>query len=81
MPEVGWSSYDSRMMTKFIGRQAALAGISGAAIGAGFHMAAKLAADEPIEPEEIVQTALETGADASVKSAAAGAIKVAAEKA
>ena len=43
-------------------------------------MAAKLAADEPIEPEEIVQTALETGADAGVKSAAAGAIKVAAEK-
>ncbi len=80
LPEVGWGSYDSRMMSKFIGRQAALAGISGAAIGAGFHMAAKFAADEPIEPEEIVQTALETGADAGIKSAAAGAIKVAAEK-
>lgn len=80
LPEVSWGSYDSRIMTKYIGRQAALAGLSGAAIGAGFHMAAKLAADEPIEPEEIVQTALETGVDAGVKSAAAGAIKVAAEK-
>lgn len=58
----------------------ALIDISGATIGAGLHMAAKFAADDPIEPEEIVQTALETGADAGIKSAAAGAIKVAAEK-
>lgn len=80
VPEVGWGSYDSRILAKFVGKQAALAGISGAAIGAGFHMAAKLAADEPIEPEEVVKTALETGADAGVKTVTAGAIKVAAEK-
>lgn len=78
--ELNWGSYDARMLAKYVGKQAALSGIQGAALAAGFHLAAKLATEEPIEAEEVVAVALETGADVGVKAAAAGAIKVAAEK-
>lgn len=75
-----WNSFDSRGLAKYVGKHAALAGVQAAAIATGFHMAAKIAADEPIEAEEVVSVALETGADAGIKSAAAGAVKVASEK-
>lgn len=79
-PELDWSAYDNRMLAKHIGCMSAAAGVYAAALSAGFHMAAKIAADEPIEAEEVVSVALETGADAGIKSAAAGAVKVASEK-
>lgn len=80
LPEQDWNMYDNRMLSKYVARQAAFAGIMGAAVGAGLHMAAKLAADEPIEAEQVVADALKTGADSGIKAAAAGAIKVASEK-
>lgn len=79
-PELDWSAYDNKVLAKNIGRMSASAGIMGAALGAGFHIASKLAADEPIESEEVVATALETGADAGIKTATTGAIKVASER-
>lgn len=79
-PEVDWSAYDSRMLAKHIGKRAAFAGLQGAAIATGFHLAAKLVVDEPIDAEEVVTTALKTGADSGIKSAVAGAVKVASER-
>lgn len=79
LPDTNWGTFDLRMLTKHIGSKAALAGVQGAAIATGFHLAARLVTDKPVEAEEVVQTALETGADAGVKAAAAGALKVAAE--
>lgn len=78
--EMNWGSYDSRMLAKFVGKQAAIAGVQGAALTVGFHLAAKVAADEPIDSEEVVAVALKSGADVGVKTVAAGAIKVAAER-
>lgn len=80
IPEASWGSYDAGTLAKVVGKGAILAGVQGAVLATGFHLAAKMAADEPIETEEVVQVALETGADAGVKAATAGAIKVAAEK-
>lgn len=78
--ELDWSSYDTGALAKFVGKGAVLAGVQGAVLATGFHLAGKVAADEPIETEEVVKVALETGADAGIKSATAGALKVAAEK-
>ena len=80
VPEQDWNLYDNRMLGKYVAGKAAFAGIMGAAMGAGFHMAAKIAADEPIEVEEVVTDALRTGADSGIKAAAAGALKVASER-
>lgn len=80
LPTSGWDSFNLRMSAKCVGQQAALGGMMGAALGTGFHLLGKVVADEPIETEEVVKTALDTGVDAGVKSAAAGALKIAAEK-
>lgn len=79
-PELDWNAYDSQMLAKYVGKRAAIAGLQGAAIATGFHLAAKLVADEPIDAEEVVTTALKTGADSGIKSVAAGAVKVASER-
>lgn len=79
-PELDWGSYDSRMLAKSVGKQAFISGVQGATLAVGFQMVSKLASDEPIESEEVVAAALRTGADAGIKTAAAGAMKVASEK-
>ena len=78
--ELDWESFDNQMLTKYVGRQAMMAGVQGAALGAGFSLVEKLVSEEPVEVEDVVVDALRTGADTSVKAAAAGAIRVAAER-
>lgn len=78
--EVSWSAYDAKMTAKFIGKQAAVAGVLGAATATGFHIAGRLMNGEEIDAEEVVGVALETGADTGIKAAVAGAVKVGAEK-
>lgn len=80
VPQMDYTDLDSRMLAKYVGKKAALAGVQGAALATGFHLVSKLAADEPIETEEVVAVALESGVDTGIKSATAGAIKVASEK-
>ena len=78
--ELDWNSYDNRMLGKYVGRTAMMAGIQGAVLGAGFSLAAKLVSDKPVEFEDVVADALRTGADTSIKAATAGAITVAAKR-
>jgi len=80
IPESDWNSFDNRMLSRYVGQQAVMAGMLGAALGAGFHIASRLAVDEPIEGEAVVVDALSTGTDAGIKAAAAGALKVAMER-
>lgn len=77
LPTENWNSYNTRELAVQLGKNAAVAGLQGAVIGTGFHLAAKLFSDEEIDGDEVLQTALTTGADAGVKSAAAGALTVA----
>lgn len=77
VPEVSWNNYNTKELALRLGKDAAVAGMQAAVIGTGFHLAAKIFSGEDIDGDETVQVALETGADASVKSVAAGAMTVA----
>lgn len=78
--DFNWDKYKAKDLAKGIGKQAGFAALQGAAIGVGFDIAHKLWNDEEVKGEEVVQTALISGADFGVKAAAAGALKVGVEK-
>ena len=75
-----WNSFTNRKLAINIGKQAAVAGIGGAALGAGFHVAAKVFKGEDIKASEVVETAIVSGTDTGIKAACAGALKVGVEK-
>lgn len=78
--DLNWSEYQAKDLAMGIGKQAGQAALMGAAMGVGFNVAQKVWNGESIDGEEVVETALISGADFGVKAAAAGAIKVGAEK-
>lgn len=78
--ELNWNEYAAKDLAIGIGKQAGYAALQGAAIGVGFDVAQKLWNGEEIEAEEVVGTALASGADFGIKAAAAGALKVGVEK-
>lgn len=78
--ELDWNEYKTKDLARGIAKQAGTAALQGAVIGVGFDIAQKFVAGEDVKGEEIVETALISGADNGVKAAAAGAIKVGAEK-
>lgn len=80
LPRMDWNVYNTKELALNIGKNAGLAGLEAAALSTGFIMAGKAVMGEKIEAEEVVETALVTGADAGVKAAASGAVKVCAEK-
>lgn len=78
--ELNWNEYKAKDLAIGIGKQAGQAALMGAAVGAGFDLAQKVWNGEEIKGEEVVETALVSGADFGVKAAAAGALKVGVEK-
>ncbi len=78
--DFNWNEYKVKDLAMGIGKQAGIAALEGAAIGAGFDIAQKLWQGEEIDGAEVVETALVSGADFGVKAAVAGALKVGAEK-
>ena len=78
--ELNWNEYKTKDLALGIGKQAGYAALQGAAISVGFDVAKKLWNGEEIKGEEVVETALVSGADFGIKAAAAGAIKVGVEK-
>lgn len=78
--ELNWNEYKIKNLAIGIGKQAGYAALQGAAIGVGFDIAQKLWTGEKINGEEVVETALVSGADFGIKAAVAGAIKVGVEK-
>lgn len=75
-----WTNYDNEQLLKHLGKQAAVAGMWGSAIPAGFYMAKKVLEGEEIKGEEVAKVAIQGGADAGVKAAATGALKASVEK-
>lgn len=75
-----YNIYSTKDLALHLGKEAGRMGVQAAVITAGFDMVNKMVNDEPIEADEVVETALRTGADTGVKAAAAGALKVASEK-
>lgn len=75
-----WNGYTTKELSVNIGKQAGSAGVHAAIFSAGVGIVSKAMKGEEIEADEVVTTALTTGADAGVKAAAGGALKVASEK-
>lgn len=81
MNEFNWNdSYQTKTVATKIAKKAGYAAVQGAVIGVGFDLARKMWNGEEINGEEIVETALTSSADSGIKAAAAGAIKLGAEK-
>ena len=80
MEKLDWNEYNTKTVAKNIAGQVGTAAVQGALINTGFYVADKVIKGEHIESEEVVETALKGGADFGVKTAAAGALKVAVEK-
>ncbi|MDD3307346.1 MAG: hypothetical protein PHO29_09670 [Acetobacterium sp.] len=78
--DADWNDYVAKDIAMGIGKQAGYACLQGAAVGAGMNIATKVWNGEPIEGEEVLETAIKSGADFGVKTVTAGALKVAAEK-
>lgn len=77
---VDWNGYDPKEIALGIGKQVGYAGLQGAAVGAGMTLATKVWKGEPINGEKVVEAAIVSGADFGVKTATAGALKLASEK-
>lgn len=78
--DLNWNEYKTKDLAIGIGKQAGRAALMGAAVGVGFDVAQKVWNGEEINGEELLKTAIESGADFGVKAATAGALKVGVEK-
>ncbi|HIS48606.1 MAG TPA: hypothetical protein IAB46_13845 [Candidatus Scybalocola faecigallinarum] len=78
--DLNWNEYKAKDLAIGIGKQAEQSALMGAAIGVGFDIAHKVWNDEEIKGEELIETAIVSGADFGVKAAAAGALKAGVEK-
>lgn len=78
--EADWSEYAAKDIAKGIAGGVGQSCLMGAAIGAGMNAISKVVQGEPIDGEEIVETAVVTGADFGVKTAVTCGLKVAAER-
>ena len=78
--DVSWNEYSAKDIAIGIAKNAGIATLQGAAVGVGMNVASKLIQGEPIDGEEVVETAITSGADFGVKTATAGALKAASEK-
>lgn len=78
--DADWNDYLAKDIAMGIGKQAGQACLQGVAVGAGMTLVSKVCKGEEIDGEEVVKNAIVSGADFGVKTATAGALKVACEK-
>jgi hypothetical protein len=77
MPSMDYSHYQTKDLAMSIGKNAGVMALQSAAIVTGVNIAAKVANGEKIDSDELVENAIRTGADTSVKVVTAGALQVA----
>lgn len=80
IPAHDWNVYNTKEVAMNIGKHASLLGLEAALITTGFQLAEKTASGHSIQAEEVIETALRTGADTGIKEAVTGALKVGTEK-
>lgn len=78
--DADWNDYVAKDIAIGIGKQTGYACLQGVAVGGGMEIATKVWNGEPIDGEEVIETAIVSGADFGVKTATAGALKAASEK-
>ena len=79
-PAHDWSHYQTKDLALNIGKNAGVMGILSAAVTTGFHVVSKVFKGEKIDKDELVENAIKTGVDTSVKTVAAGTLTVAVKK-
>lgn len=79
-PEINYSHYQTKDLAMSIGKNAGVMALQAAAVTTGLNVAAKIFKGEQIDKDELVEVAIKTGADTSIKTVTAGTLQVAVRK-
>lgn len=80
MPSMDYSHYQTKELAMSIGKNAGAMALQSAAVITGLNIAAKVFNGERVDTDEMVEIAIKTGADTSVKVVTAGTLQVAIRK-
>jgi hypothetical protein len=80
MPTMDYSHYQTKDLAMSIGKNAGAMALQTAAVTTGLTVAQKIFEGEPVDKDELVEVAIKTGADTSVKTVTAGTLQVAVRK-
>ena len=79
-PKIDYSHYQTKDLAINIGKNAGAMALQAAAVTTGLNVATKIFRGEQIDKDELVEIAIKTGADTSVKTVTAGTLQVAIRK-
>lgn len=79
-PEMNYNHFQTKDLAMSIGKNAGVMALQAAAVMTGLNIVGKLFKGESVEPDELVENAIKTGADTSVKVVAAGTLQIAVHK-
>lgn len=79
-PEMDYNHFRTKDLAVSIGKNAATMGFQAAAVTTGLNIVGKLFKGESVDADELVESAIKTGADTSVKVVTAGTLQVAVRK-
>lgn len=77
MPTMDYSHYQTKELALSVGKSAGAMALQSAAVITGFNIISKAVKGEKLDSDELVENAIRTGADTSVKVVTAGALQVA----
>lgn len=80
MPQVDYNQFQIKDLALNIGKNAVTLGLQAAAITTGLNIAYQLATEGTIDKDELVEKAITTGADASIKTVTAATLATAVNK-
>ena len=80
LPTLDYSHYQTKDLAMSIGKNAGVMGLQSAAVTTGLTVASKIFNGEQVDPDELVEVAIKTGADTSIKTVTAGTLQVAVRK-
>ena len=79
-PKIDYSHYQTKELALNIGKNAGTMALQAAAVTTGLNVAAKIFNGEQVDADELVEVAIKTGADTSIKTVTAGTLQVAIRK-
>lgn len=80
MPSMDYSHYQTKDLAMSIGKNAGAMALQAAAVTTGLTVAGKIFKGESVDADELVEVAIKTGADTTVKTVSAGTLQVAIRK-
>lgn len=80
MPTMDYSHYQTKDLAISIGKNAGVMALQSAAITTGLDIATRIFNGEEVDSDQMIEIALKTGADTSIKVISAGALQVAIRK-